>query len=120
MPKQYNCETCGFSTKYKNRIDYHINKRRSCGIEQINFCPSRAFAECNKRDAIDELNELTELDKLKILLENKEQTLIQRENEVQIRENEIQIREIKFNEIILNQKKSKHVNSQIPPKIIFA
>ena len=51
--KIYNCEECGFSTKYKNRINYHINVRRKCGIENINF----------KRECDDNAQENPELNK---------------------------------------------------------
>lgn len=103
MPKLYNCETCGFSTKYKNRIDYHINKRRNCGIEHVNFkrlddkplkenddeLPSE---ECDVllTDVLDDLKtKQKDLNDLKLLLETKEQTLTQRENELINRENKL-------------------------------
>jgi hypothetical protein len=122
MPKQYNCETCGFSTKYKNRIDYHINKRRSCGIEHINFKREETEKEYDDLPSDDDvLNDLktmqTELNGLKILLNEKEQTLTQRENE-------ITRRELKLNEIIQNEKNKKPVpvinqTHQRPPTYKF-
>lgn len=97
MPKIYNCETCGFSTKYKNRIDYHINKRRNCGIEHINFKRKESDDELPSEesdvlltDVLDDLKtKQKELNDLKLLLETKEQTLTQRENELIYREKKL-------------------------------
>ena len=84
----YNCEECGFSTKYKNRIKYHINVRRKCGIENINF--KRNLDENNEQDNSDKYSEIidtinkrqTELDEQEQALKSKEETISQREIEM--------------------------------------
>jgi hypothetical protein len=127
MPKQYNCENCGFFTKYKNRIDYHINKRRSCGIEHINFKRLKQNDDLPS-DEKDETHELlddnkikeSELEELKLLLEIKEQTLNERENELIQKENTLE----RCIQKLANERKTlthKPVSSQTKqtPKIIF-
>ncbi len=84
----YNCEECGFSTKYKNRIKYHINVRRKCGIENINF--KRNLDENNEQDNSDKYSEIidtinkrqTELDEQEQSLKSKEETISQREIDI--------------------------------------
>jgi DNA repair exonuclease SbcCD ATPase subunit len=86
--KIYNCEECGFSTKYKNRIKYHINVRRKCGIENINF--KRECDDNNEQDKSDKYSEIidtinkkqTELDEQEQALKSKEETISQREIEI--------------------------------------
>ena len=92
MPKVYNCEDCGFSTKYKNRIDYHLNVRRKCGIENINF----------KRDCDDNTQENPELKKYSEIID----TINTRQNELDIQEQELKTKEeaIKMREIEINNK----------------
>lgn len=86
--KIYNCEECGFSTKYKNRIKYHINVRRKCGIENINF--KRNPEDNNELENPDKYSEIidtinkrqTELDEQEQALKSKEETISQREIDI--------------------------------------
>ena len=86
--KIYNCEECGFSTKYKNRIKYHINVRRKCGIENINF--KRECDDNNEQDKSNKYSEIidtintrqSELDEQEQELKNKTDALNMRENEI--------------------------------------
>jgi vacuolar-type H+-ATPase subunit I/STV1 len=86
--KIYNCEECGFSTKYKNRIKYHINVRRKCGIENINF--KRNTEDNNEQDKSDKYSEIidtinkkqSELDEQEQTLKSKMETIAQRENDI--------------------------------------
>ena len=86
--KTYNCEECGYSTKYKHRIKYHLNVRRSCGIENINF--KRECDDNNEQDNSDKYSEIidtinkrqTELDEQEQALKSKEETISQREIEM--------------------------------------
>lgn len=123
MPKVYNCEDCGFSTKYKNRIDYHLNVRRKCGIENINF----------KRDCEDNVQENPELKKYSEIIDaiNARQIeLNEQEQELKTKEEAIKMREIELNNKILRvQEKlksneyalaiSKEQNKNIPRGFIF-
>jgi len=123
MPKLFNCETCGFSTKYKNRIDYHINKRRTCGVEIIKYkrdendkdekIPSDDETDdVLLADVLDDLKlKQNELNELKLLLETKEQTLTQRENEIKIRELKLS----EYLQKLANEKKSLNANPVINP-----
>ena len=85
--KTYNCEECGYSTKYKHRIKYHLNVRRSCGIENINF---KRECDDNEQDNSDKYSEIidtinkrqTELDEQEQALKSKMETIAQRENDI--------------------------------------
>lgn len=92
MPKVYNCEDCGFSTKYKNRIDYHLNVRRKCGIEHINF----------KRECDDNTQENPELKKYSEIID----TINTRQNELDIQEQELKnkMEAISQREMAINNK----------------
>ena len=86
--KIYNCEECGFSTKYKNRINYHINVRRKCGIENINF--KRECDDNNEQDNSNKYDEIidtinarqNELDEQEQELKNKTDALNMKEKEI--------------------------------------
>jgi hypothetical protein len=85
--KTYNCEECGYSTKYKHRIKYHLNVRRSCGIEDINLkrdCNNNELENPDKySEIIDAINtRQTELDEQEQSLKSKEETISQREIEI--------------------------------------
>jgi oligoendopeptidase F len=103
--KIYNCEECGFSTKYKNRIKYHINVRRKCGIENINF----------KRECDDNVQENPELNKYSEIIDTintRQNELDEQEQALKSKEETISQREIEINNKILRvQEKLKEINS---------
>ena len=115
--KMYNCEECGFSTKYKNRIKYHINVRRKCGIENINF--KRNLDENNEQDNSDKYSEIidtinkrqTELDEQEQALKSKEETISQRENDINNKILRMQ-EKLKSNEYVLALSKEPNRNLQ--------
>ena len=101
--KIYNCEECGYSTKYKHRIKYHLNVRRSCGIEDINLnrdCSNNALENPDKySEIIDTINaRQNELDEQEQALKSKEETISQREIEIN-------------NKILRVQDKIKEINA---------
>ena len=126
--KMYNCEECGFSTKYKNRIKYHINVRRKCGIENINF--KRNLDENNEQDNSDKYSEIidtinkrqTELDEQEQALKSKEETISQRE--IQINNKILRVQD-KLKEINANKSNeytlalSREPNKNIPKGFTF-
>lgn len=123
MPKVYNCEDCGFSTKYKNRIDYHLNVRRKCGIENINFkreCDdnTQEKPETNKySEIIDTINtRQIELDEQEQELKNKMEAIKMREIELNNKILRVQ-EKLKSNEYALSI--SKEQNKNIPRGFIF-
>ena len=100
----YNCEECGFSTKYKNRIKYHINVRRKCGIENINF--KRNLYENNEQDNSDKYSEIIDtINKRQSELDEQEQTLKSKMETITQRENDIN------NKILRVQEKLKDINA---------
>jgi carboxypeptidase C (cathepsin A) len=121
--KMYNCEECGFSTKYKNRIKYHINVRRKCGIENINFkreCDDNVqeIPELNKySEIIDTINaRQTKLDEKEQALKSKMETIAQRENDINNKILRMQ-EKLKSNEYVLAL--SKEQNRNIPKGFTF-
>ena len=116
--KIYNCEECGFSTKYKNRINYHINVRRKCGIENINFkreCDDNAQEnpELNKySEIINTINtRQSELDEQEQTLKSKMETIAQRENDINVKILRVQ-EKLKSNEYTLALSREPNRNLQ--------
>ena len=103
--KTYNCAECGYSTKYKHRIKYHLNVRRSCGIENINF----------KRECDDNVQENPELNKYSEIIDtinNRQNELDEQEQALKSKEETISQREIEVNKKILRvQDKIKEINA---------
>ena len=102
--KIYNCEECGFSTKYKNRIKYHINVRRKCGIENINF--KRECDDNNEQDKSNKYSEIIDtINTRQSELDEQEQELKNKTDALNMRENEIN------NKILRVQDKIKEINA---------
>ena len=111
--KTYNCEECGYSTKYKHRIKYHLNVRRSCGIENINF--KRDCDDNNEQDQTDTYSEIIDtINKRQTELDEQEQELKNRTEALNMRENDINS---KF-EII--RTKLKAINNNKPNEYALA
>ena len=101
--KIYNCEECGFSTKYKNRIKYHINVRRKCGIENINF-----KRECDDNNEQDKSNKYSEIIDT---INTRQSELDEQEQELKNKTDALNMREIEINNKILRvQDKIKEIN----------
>jgi len=124
--KTYNCEECGYSTKYKHRIKYHLNVRRSCGIEDINLKRDNELdnPELNKySEIIDTINNRqNELDEQEQALKSKEETISQREIEVnkkilRVQEKLKEINSNKQNEYALAL--SREPNRNVPRSFTF-